>query len=58
MTNVIQIVVDFFNVILGDHPVKSVKFWETKLPKDLNKQFEGGLSEYGILLILITTLLI
>ena len=40
---------DFFNVILGYHPLKSQTFWETKLPQDLNKQFEGALTEYGII---------
>jgi hypothetical protein len=34
-------------VILGYHHVKSQAFWETKLPKDLDKQFEGALSEFG-----------
>lgn len=40
---------DRFNVILGHHSAKSPKFWDKRLPEYLNKQFECGLSEFGIL---------
>jgi hypothetical protein len=43
----IKVVVDFFNVILGYDSFKSAKFWDKKLPENLEKQFEGALSEYG-----------